>query len=72
MSQTFQNFDIKLLSRFLTRMGHPYCPFALKEIFDFKCVKVLTAVTVKMAVFWVVAPCTLVTHRPDDGGSTDL
>jgi hypothetical protein len=25
----------------------------------------------KMAVFWVVAPCRLATHRPDDGGSTD-
>jgi hypothetical protein len=32
----------------------------------------------KIAVFWVVAPCSLVevyqliTHRPDDGGSKDL
>jgi hypothetical protein len=31
----------------------------------------------KMTVFWVVAPCSLVevyqrTHRPDDGGSKDL
>jgi hypothetical protein len=34
----------------------------------------LTAVSTKMAVFWVVAPCTLVEvyHRPDDGGSKDL
>jgi hypothetical protein len=39
--------------------------------------EVLTALTVKMAVFWVVAPRRLVwvyhlTHRPDDGGSADL
>jgi hypothetical protein len=28
----------------------------------------------KMAVFWVVAPCGLVRddHRPDDGGGTDF
>jgi hypothetical protein len=32
----------------------------------------------KIAVFWVIAPCSLVevhhlfTHHPDDGGSTDL
>jgi hypothetical protein len=39
----------------------------------------LTAVSTKMAVFWVVAPCSLVEvyqcfrgHRPDDGGSKDL
>jgi hypothetical protein len=25
-----------------------------------------------MAVSWVVAPCSLVTHRPDDGGSKVL
>jgi hypothetical protein len=30
--------------------------------------EVLTAVSTKTAVFWVVAP----THRPDDGGSKDL
>jgi hypothetical protein len=30
--------------------------------------EVLTAVSVKMAVFWVVAPCS----RPDDGDSKDL
>jgi hypothetical protein len=29
------------------------------------------AVSMKMAVFWVVAPCSLV-DRPDDGGSKDL
>jgi hypothetical protein len=42
--------------------------------------EVLTAVSTKMAVFWVVAPCSLVEvyqrfggpHRPDDGGSKDL
>jgi hypothetical protein len=34
--------------------------------------EVFTAVSMKMAVFWVVAPCSLVTHRPDDGGSKDL
>jgi hypothetical protein len=44
--------------------------------------EVLTAVSTKMAVFWVVAPCSLVevyqrarsglTHRPDDGGSKDI
>jgi hypothetical protein len=49
--------------------------------------EVLTAVSTKMAVFWVVAPCSLVevyqrfrgpccldqcSHRPDDGGSKDL
>jgi hypothetical protein len=43
--------------------------------------EVLTAVSTKMAVFWVVAPYSLVevyqrfrgtTHRPDDGGSKDL
>jgi hypothetical protein len=28
-------------------------------------------VSTKMAVFWVVAPCSLV-DRPDDGGSKDL
>jgi hypothetical protein len=33
------------------------------------------AVSTKMAVFWVVAPCSLVEvdeYRPDDGGSKDL
>jgi hypothetical protein len=39
--------------------------------------EVLTAVSMKMDVFWVVAPCSLVEvyrrfestpHRPDDGG----
>jgi hypothetical protein len=38
--------------------------------------ELLTAVSTKMAVFWVVAPCSLVEvyqpHRPDDGGSKDL
>jgi hypothetical protein len=47
--------------------------------------KVLTAVSTKMAVFWVAAPCSLVEvyqrsrgpcclqhHHPDDGGSKDL
>jgi hypothetical protein len=45
--------------------------------------EVLTAASVKMAAFWVVAPCSLVEvyqrfrgtcclHRPDDGGSKDL
>jgi hypothetical protein len=46
--------------------------------------EVLTAVGTKMAVFWVVAPCSLVEiyqcfrgpcclhHRPDDGGSKVL
>jgi hypothetical protein len=49
--------------------------------------EVLTAVSTKMAVFWVVAPCSLVevyhrfrdlcclhhqADRPDDGGSKDL
>jgi hypothetical protein len=44
--------------------------------------EVLTAVSMKMAVFWVVAPCSLVevyqrfvarlTHHPDDGGRKDL
>jgi hypothetical protein len=29
--------------------------------------EVLTAVSMKIAVFWVVAP-----YRPDDGGSKDL
>jgi aryl carrier-like protein len=31
-------------------------------------------ITFKMAVFWVEAPCRLVSawHRPDDGGSKDL
>jgi hypothetical protein len=32
--------------------------------------EVLTAVSMKMAVFWVVAPCSA--NRPDDGGSKDL
>jgi hypothetical protein len=27
---------------------------------------------VKMAVFWVVAPCSLVEDRPDDGGRKHL
>jgi hypothetical protein len=26
----------------------------------------------KIAVFWVVAPCSLQDDRPDDGGSKDL
>jgi hypothetical protein len=48
--------------------------------------EVLTAAGMKTAIFWVVAPCSLVdvefersllppsseTHRPDDGGSKDL
>jgi hypothetical protein len=48
--------------------------------------EVLTAVSTRMAVFWVVAPCSLVevyqrfrgpcylsdTYRPEDGGSKDL
>jgi hypothetical protein len=34
--------------------------------------EVLTAVSTKMAVCWVVAPCSLGDDRPDDGGSTDL
>jgi hypothetical protein len=40
--------------------------------------EVLTAVSMKIAVFWVVAPCSLVEvyqrfrGRPDDGGSKDL
>jgi hypothetical protein len=37
--------------------------------------EVLTAVSMKMAVFWIVAPCKLHRQdslRPDDGGSTDL
>jgi hypothetical protein len=46
--------------------------------------EVLTAVSMKIAVFWVVAPCSLVEvyqrfrdpcylhYRPDDGGSKDL
>jgi hypothetical protein len=43
--------------------------------------EVLTAVSMKIAVFWVVAPCSLVEvyqrfrgpcDRPDDGGSKDL
>jgi hypothetical protein len=34
--------------------------------------EVFTAVSMKMAVFWVVAPCSLVHYRPDDGGSKDL
>jgi hypothetical protein len=47
--------------------------------------EVLTAVSMKMTVFWVVAQCSLVEvyqrfrdpcclhyHRPDDGGSKDL
>jgi hypothetical protein len=34
---------------------------------------VLTAASMKMFVFWVVAPCSLVeVHRPDDGGSKNL
>jgi hypothetical protein len=36
--------------------------------------KVLTAVSTKIAVFWVVAQCSRsrLSHRPDDGGSKDL
>jgi hypothetical protein len=35
--------------------------------------EVLTAVSMKIAVFWVVTPCSLVeAMRPDDGGSKDL
>jgi hypothetical protein len=40
--------------------------------------QVLTAASIKMALFWVVAPCSLVVYRrfrgarPDDGGSKHL
>jgi hypothetical protein len=36
--------------------------------------EVLKAVSMKIAVFWVVAPCSLVVRaiRPDDEGSKDL
>jgi hypothetical protein len=36
--------------------------------------QVLTKASTKMAVFWVVAPCSLVDvyQRPDDGGSKHL
>jgi hypothetical protein len=35
--------------------------------------EVLTMASMKTAVFWVVAPCSLVeVHRPDDGGSKHL
>jgi hypothetical protein len=35
--------------------------------------QVLTAMNMKMAVFWVVAPCNVrFTHRPDNGGSKHL
>jgi hypothetical protein len=35
--------------------------------------EVLTAASMKMAVIWVVEPCSLVDrNRPDDGGSKDL
>jgi hypothetical protein len=35
--------------------------------------EVLTAVSMKIAVFWVVVPCSLVeVYRPVDGGSKDL
>jgi hypothetical protein len=36
--------------------------------------EVLMVVSMKMAVFWVVVPCSLVEvyHRPDDGDSKDL
>jgi hypothetical protein len=48
--------------------------------FTVRLLKVIQAkVKMKMAVFWVVAPCSLVEvcqhfrgHRPDDGGSKDL
>jgi hypothetical protein len=30
---------------------------------------VLTAASMKMAVFWVVAPLSRLTHRTDEGGS---
>jgi hypothetical protein len=34
--------------------------------------QVLTAASMKMAVFWIVAPCSLVDDRPDDVGSKHL
>jgi hypothetical protein len=34
--------------------------------------EVLTAVSMKIAVFWVVAPCSLVEVYQRDGGSKDL
>jgi hypothetical protein len=37
--------------------------------YDWKGFEVLTAVSMKMAVFWVVAPCS---HRPDVGSCKDL
>jgi hypothetical protein len=60
---------------------------SLKKHYYFVGFEVLTAVSKKMAVFWVVASCSLVevyqcfrgpcclnviTHHPDDGGSKDL
>jgi hypothetical protein len=47
-----------------------HSPMELLRILNYStvvCLEVLTAVTIKMAVLWVVA-----TYRPDDGGSTDL
>jgi hypothetical protein len=33
---------------------------------------ILIKILIKIAVFWVVAPFSLVEVRPDDGGSKDL
>jgi hypothetical protein len=54
----------------------------LRAIIDVIGFEVLTAVSMKIAVFWLVAPCSLVevyqrfrgpiAIRPDDGGSKDL
>jgi hypothetical protein len=34
--------------------------------------EVFTAVSMKMAVFWVASIIRAMSHRPDDGGSKDL
>jgi hypothetical protein len=63
---------------------HPYVFMEHRDRFILVGFEVLTAVSTKMAVFWVVAPCSLVEvyrrfrgpcclhHRPDYGGSKDL
>jgi hypothetical protein len=48
-----------------------YFTALLVKLFEYVGFEVLTAVNMKIAVFWVVAPCSL-GDRPDDGGSKDL
>jgi hypothetical protein len=66
----------------IMHLFHTSCSF--QQVFHSVGFEVLMAVSTKTAVFWVVAPCSLVEvyqrfrgpcclhhHHPDDGGSKD-